>query len=188
MNCTRLSLGPSMLLARAWPWRSFPVAGLIRRSMSGAAGGGAAPLRQPQHIPAFATYPSPPTPAHTAVAPTDQIAQGISGFQGSKVVIARRGDTFHALGGLCPHKQGELVLGDLVDVEDAAHIICPRHRKRFPGGLHISCTSGAASCPAGTPEEEVRASWRVPLYSTVVEGGWLFIAEVAQPRQGCESS
>ena len=160
--------------------------------MSGAAVTAAAPapalgaLRQPQHIPSFPAYPAPPTPAHTAVAPTASIAQGISGFQGGRVVIVRRGDAFHALGGLCPHKQGELVLGDLApgDIEDAPAIICPRHRKKFPGGLHIACASGAASCPGGAPEVELQASWRVPLFSTHVSAeGWLFIAE-QPPAEG----
>jgi nitrite reductase/ring-hydroxylating ferredoxin subunit len=119
------------------------------------------------------------------VAPVADIAQGISGFQGSSVVIVRRGEAFWALGGLCPHKQGELALGDLADIEDAVpSVLCPRHRVKFPGGLHISCATGAASCPKGTPSIPVEASWRVPVYTTSVAGGWLFIQEASGGAAG----
>jgi nitrite reductase/ring-hydroxylating ferredoxin subunit len=162
-------------------------------SSSSAAAAGGATLRQPQTIASYAAYPAAPSPAHTAVAPVADIAQGISGFQGSSVVIVRRGEAFWALGGLCPHKQGELALGDLAeDIEDAGgapSVLCPRHRVKFPGGLHISCATGAASCPKGAPQVPVEAGWRVPLYATSVAGGWLFIQEASAGRapggQGC---
>jgi nitrite reductase/ring-hydroxylating ferredoxin subunit len=132
---------------------------------------------QPQTIPSFplAAYPAR-SPPWEPVAPIAAVAQGISSFAAS-VIIVRRGDAFHALHALCPHKQGELALGDLTEIEDAAYVICPRHRKKFPGGLHISCASGAASCPKGEPDESGKfdAAWRVPVYATRVEGGWLWL-------------
>lgn len=159
----------------------------VRAMSAAAAAGGGASFRQPRSIPTFPAYPAAPSPAHTPVAPVADIAQGISGFQGSSVVIVRRGEEFWALGGLCPHKQGELALGDLADIEDAVpSVLCPRHRVKFPGGLHISCATGAATCPKGTPGIPVEASWRVPVYATSVSGGWLFIQE--QPGGGSSAA
>jgi nitrite reductase/ring-hydroxylating ferredoxin subunit len=167
------------------PFRSFlrmssssaPVAAAASAPVAAAASAAEGVVhRQPQHIPAFASYPASPKPNLQAVAPLASIQQGINGF--SSLVIVRKGDAFYAMDALCPHKKGELVLGDLVDVEDSAAVICPRHRKKFPGGLHISCSTGQASCPGaqgGPGEEPVDAQWKVGTYATEVADGWLFV-------------
>jgi nitrite reductase/ring-hydroxylating ferredoxin subunit len=156
----------------------LPRLSFAARTMSAAAagGGGGSTLRQPQHISTGGAVPPQASSARLhPVAPVSQIAQGISGF-GTSLVVVKRGEALAVLAGACPHKQGELVLGDVADIEELS-IICPRHRKKFPGGLHISCSTGATSCPNGQPSEEVQEDWRVPVYKTSVESGWLFYEE-----------
>ena len=92
------------------------------------------------------------------------------------VIVKQKNETLHALSGLCAHKQGELSLGDLVEIEDAAFIVCPRHRKKFPGGLHIHCESGSYSCDHPS-SEEVKGEWKSKVFPTLVFEGWLFLGE-----------
>lgn len=121
--------------------------------------------------------PSPPSLDFTPVSPLSLIPPGLSLFHlGTvKLVIARTPQgRYHALDGVCAHKQGELWLGDLVEVEDAARVVCPRHRKKFPGGLHLSCLTGQYKCLQET-SEPVQEEWRNRVYETCESDGWLFV-------------
>ena len=121
--------------------------------------------------------PSPPTPDFFPVSPSSLIPLGLSLFHlgAAKHVIERTPQgRFHALEGLCAHKQGELWLGDLVEVEDVASVVCPRHRSKFPGGLHMSCHTGKFKCLQPT-SEPVRGEWGNKVYETCEAEGWLFV-------------
>ena len=134
----------------------------------------------------MAIGPSPPN-GFLLVASYDSIKEGISLFQpeGSSptVIVKQKDGRIRALDGLCAHKQGELSLGDLVEIEDVSFIICPRHRKKFPGGLHISCESGLYSLPSclqQQPSEEVKGDWKQRVYPTLIQDGWVFVKDKTQ--------
>jgi nitrite reductase/ring-hydroxylating ferredoxin subunit len=116
------------------------------------------------------------------VAPLASIPQGLSGapsFAGGPLVVARRdGTVIKALSLHCCHKEAELSLGDIEDAGGRFSVKCPRHRKKFPGGLNFDCETGAAWC-AGKPEPNAwNDSWGkkgdVAVYETKEEGGWLW--------------
>lgn len=123
------------------------------------------------------------------VAPLDAIPQGLSGapsFSGGPLVVARRDTKIKALSLHCCHKEAELSLGDIEDAGGRFSVKCPRHRKKFPGGLNFDCDTGAAWC-AGKPEPNAwNDSWGkkgdVAVYETKEEGGWLWAS--VEPKVG----
>ena len=77
--------------------------------------------------------------------------------------------------GLCPHAGGELHLGDIEEVAGRLSVTCPRHRKKFPGGLSWDVLSGEPLVKAEPlPEAKFNASWRLGVKETAVAEGWLF--------------
>ena len=158
--------------------------------MASVAGGAA--FKQPVTLPVPLGAPPPPSAAFTPLSPLATIPQGLSSFPShpsGPLVIIRAHDVVHALHGRCPHRGGELALGD-VDIEDTrgVSIVCPRHRKKFPGGLHIDACSGGVWC-GETPMADAHydPSWRVPVFATSQVGEWLFVALEATGVKGSSS-
>lgn len=132
--------------------------------------------------PAGASAPPAPSPAYVALAPLAAVPIGLSSsfVAGAPIVVVRSAaGTVKALSGVCPHKKGELALGDMEDLGRLS-VICPRHRVKFPGGLHIDASDGSVFCvQPPTPEAGFDPSWRVPTYAVVERDGWLFVAKDA---------
>jgi NAD(P)H-flavin reductase/nitrite reductase/ring-hydroxylating ferredoxin subunit len=74
----------------------------------------------------------------------------------------------HAIADACPHKQASMATGDIEDAADGrgCAVKCPRHRKRFPGGLNVDCESGQAW--TGSPAPEFDPAWRAGTYRALV--------------------
>lgn len=94
--------------------------------------------------------------------------------------------TVSALGGLCAHKGGRMALGDIEDGGSggggACSIVCPRHRKRFEGGLRFDVETGAAFLAQGAAAaDEFDAAWRLPVHEVRVLNGAVYVA--AAPRE-----
>ncbi len=61
-----------------------------------------------------------------------------SGVEVCVVIADRDAAKIHAIGNTCPHKQGDLSIGDIEDSpEQGVCVKCPRHRKKMNGGLNI---------------------------------------------------
>ena len=119
----------------------------LRRAMS-ALTGSAPP---PSVLPLAASFPPPP-PSFQPLAALDSIPVGISkatlppGSADEPLVVVREASgALHVMHGLCAHKKGELHLGDLEEIGGRLCLTCPRHRKKFPGGLSFDVCSGEAS-------------------------------------------
>ena len=63
--------------------------------------------------------------------------------EGRVYALFRLGDTFHALGGLCPHRDGPLAAGDVAD----GFVTCPWHAWRFDIRTGVSPQMPAARVP-----------------------------------------
>jgi nitrite reductase/ring-hydroxylating ferredoxin subunit len=117
------------------------------------------------------------------------VREGLSEFvlregDRSPLVIVRTKDRIRALGGRCAHKLGEMPLGDIEDGgrEGAAgcSVVCPRHRKRFPGGLRFDARDGRAFLAPGPdgkapPCDEFDESWRLAVYEVRVVDGKVYV-------------
>ena len=64
---------------------------------------------------------------------------------GTPLCVVVTPPTFSAVFDLCSHKQARLHLGDIEDSLPGvgACVKCPRHKKKYPGGLNVSLESGA---------------------------------------------
>ena len=128
------------------------------------------------------------------VGPLAAVPEGLSELQlrpDSRLVLARRagGGGIHALGGDCPHRQAQLAVGDIEDGgTGACCVICPRHRKRFEGGLRFDVETGRAFLRGGAAAacEEFDRTWRLPVHDVLVVGGELFVS--LEPRRTTESA
>ena len=152
-----------------------------------------ATFKQPVTLPPpGASAPAPPSVSFVALAPLDAIPVGLSGAQhtsGPLVVVRSAAGEIRVLAGLCPHKKGELALGDMEDIGGRLAVICPRHRVKFPGGLHIDACSGSVFCTqTPLPDANFDASWRVPTFSTARHEGWLFVAAAATAVTSSDTS
>ena len=140
-------------------------------------------------VPADGVAPTPAPVGFAPVAPLAAVPQGLSGapsFAGGPLVIARRDAGIAALSLYCCHKDGELSLGDIEDAGGRFSLKCPRHRKKFPGGLNFDCKTGAAWC-AGEPQAGAwDSSWGeagdVAVFETKEEAGWLWAS--IEPKVG----
>jgi ferredoxin-NADP reductase/nitrite reductase/ring-hydroxylating ferredoxin subunit len=117
------------------------------------------------------------------VAATRILAAAMLQASGEPLCIVTYGGSVHALYDLCPHKQGAMHKGDIT-VEDAAQglcVKCPRHRKKFNGGLNFRVDTGGGWARAPTLER-VDPEWCLPVYDTRVEDGWVYVS--AAPKIG----
>lgn len=90
------------------------------------------------------------------VLPGRGLAKAVVGPAATPVVLVNDGaGTLHALYGLCPHKYAEMQLGDIEDaagpssggaggVSGGIAVKCPRHRKKFNGGLNFRVRDGSS--------------------------------------------
>lgn len=158
----------------------------------------------PSTLAAVAAGAAPPAPpGFHPVAPLSKIPLGLSAapsFPGVSLVIARTtAGALHALQNTCCHKQAELHLGEIEELASApcigaaapgVSIRCPRHRKKFPGGLLFDAATGAAWCPGEPQEGAWTQGWGkagdVAAFATAVHADWLFVS--AEPVAGTIAS
>jgi nitrite reductase/ring-hydroxylating ferredoxin subunit len=93
------------------------------------------------------------------------------------IVLIKRGNVINALNGECPHKKGEMALGDIEDEGNGkCAIICPRHRKRFIGGLRFDTTTGEGHVKDEPGQSlEFNPNWRLQVHNVVVKDEKVFI-------------
>ena len=154
---------------------------------AGGGGGGGGGDKLGAVLPAIdpAAVPASAPPAFRPLAPLSAIPLGLSRAtlpedEGRLIVVRTADSLFHVMGGLCPHAKGELHLGDIETIEGAVCVTCPRHRKKFPGGLSYDCATGAARVKAEPlPEAKFDPSWNAGVRKTLVVEGWLFCEKSA---------
>jgi nitrite reductase/ring-hydroxylating ferredoxin subunit/ferredoxin-NADP reductase len=99
---------------------------------------------------------------------------------GADVAIVRLPDgAVRAVHNVCPHKQAQMHLGDIEDA--TASIICPRHRKKFPGGLHFRLEDGCTFVTQ-PPQAKFDPAWCLPVFAVRVENGFAYVSE--RPTSG----
>lgn len=101
---------------------------------------------------------------------------------GEPLCIVNSNGQVRAIHNICPHKQANLHLGDIEDSGNS--VTCPRHRKKFPGGFHLSCDDGRAWLRGGwgTAQTNVDETWCVPVYDVQVKNGIVYVSQ--QPKIG----
>eukprot|EP01062_Namystynia_karyoxenos_P036289 TRINITY_DN2642_c0_g1_i1.p1 TRINITY_DN2642_c0_g1~~TRINITY_DN2642_c0_g1_i1.p1 ORF type:complete len:455 (+),score=149.59 TRINITY_DN2642_c0_g1_i1:89-1366(+) len=103
------------------------------------------------------------------------------------VIPAAGGGGFSAMEDACPHKQARLSDGDIEDIAGQLHVRCPKHRRKFNGGLYFSGSTGQAWCPDSASCSKFRADWCQRLFETFVDDrGDLWIGGEL-PRGGAPS-
>ena len=138
---------------------------------------------------------------------------GGAGSAGAGASGAGWGGLLHALGGRCPHSKGQMSVGDIEEAVahsvaaagggsgsgggggggadggaggasgSTCCIICPRHRKRFEGGLRFDVETGQSFLrPGAAPCDEYRPEWRLPVHDVLVADGEVFVS--LAPRGG----
>lgn len=175
---TRRIIGPAAILRH-----SLRTTTMNCLSFSACQTTGPAVLPSAETAPA-ASSTSAPHGFERAIRIDDMPAKGLKQYvlaanKRSLCVVADGAGGYHAIDDLCPHKQGVMSLGDIED-SNAAHgvcVRCPRHRKKFPGGLKFRVSDGAAwvddAAACLTPFEP---EWKTPVHPVVVRDGWLYVA------------
>jgi len=158
--------------------------------MSSAAAGGAT-FCQPVTLPPASGAPAAPA-GFSPVAPSAAVPLGLSAapaFAGGALVLVRTHAALRALSLLCPHKRAELHLGDIEEAGGRLSVTCPRHRKKFEGGLHFDCATGAAWCAGAVQEGAWDPAWGsggdAAVFDVREEGGWVWASTAPRvPQRG----
>lgn len=99
------------------------------------------------------------------------------------LVLIKQGVQVKALNGQCPHKKGEMALGDIEDEgNNKCSLVCPRHRKRFIGGLRFDSETGESfvkNVAGQSPEYD--PSWRLQVHEVVVQEERVFVKLEPKP-------
>jgi len=90
---------------------------------------------------------------------------------------------YYAIDNQCAHKEAQLCKGDIEDLRlpnsvegDPLHCVkCPKHRKKFAGGLYFDLKTGNALTKAAC--KKVDPDWRLSTYAVVVENDNVFICK-----------
>lgn len=131
--------------------------------------------------PAGASPPSDGFVAVGALPPADGLFSGRLPGGETVAIVVRGGKVEGAVGSVCPHSRADLACGDIEDGggpggAPGCSVVCPKHRKRFDGGLRFSLETGRAWMKDGAePAAEFNAAWTVPVYDVLEEGGALFV-------------
>lgn len=114
----------------------------------------------------------------------DLPATGLTRFDLSKdtplVIVTKDGNVQGVLYSLCPHKKADLAIGDIEDADAArgCSVKCPKHRKKYPGGLNFSTRDGKAwVADASVCDPSFNADWSVPTFAHRVVGDWLCVSK-----------
>ena len=99
------------------------------------------------------------------------------------IVILKKENMVRALNGQCPHKKGEMALGDIEDEGDnKCSIVCPRHRKRFIGGLRFDTETGQSSVKNVSGQSlEYDSSWTLQVHEVIVQEDNVFVKREPKP-------
>lgn len=104
-------------------------------------------------------------------------------------IVMKHGSLAGAIYAVCPHKEANLACGDIEESASGCAVKCPRHRKKFPGGLNFDTSTGKNWTGPGPTctHEEYNADWSVPVFavrtSRDVSGReWLLVSE--EPEVG----
>lgn len=97
-----------------------------------------------------------------------------------------------AMYSVCPHKEAELHLGDIEDANTAVGrcVKCPKHRKKFNGGLNFSITTGESWVVPPTLVK-YEPTWAVPIYGVHLAHGVVYVTPapvkgaIPPPGSGC---
>lgn len=114
----------------------------------------------------------------------DLPATGLTRFDLAKdlplVIITKGGTVEGVLYSLCPHKKADLAIGDIedADVTRGCSVKCPKHRKKYPGGLNFSARDGKSwVADASVCDPSYNSEWAVPSFAFRMIGDWLCISK-----------
>eukprot|EP00762_Andalucia_godoyi_P002494 ANDGO_02709.mRNA.1 NADH-cytochrome b5 reductase 2 len=107
-----------------------------------------------------------------------------------EVLLHRQSEhVFLAVSNWCPHKQASLAKGDIEDIPDFGLCVkCPKHRKKFSGGLCFRLSDGASYVAA--PCELYRDTYAIPTFSVRLQNEhvWVSPNPAAPPLKVANSS
>eukprot|EP01127_Copromyxa_protea_P003546 TRINITY_DN13355_c0_g1_i1.p1 TRINITY_DN13355_c0_g1~~TRINITY_DN13355_c0_g1_i1.p1 ORF type:complete len:458 (-),score=104.72 TRINITY_DN13355_c0_g1_i1:29-1402(-) len=90
---------------------------------------------------------------------------------------------FLAIDNNCSHKKGNLSIGDIEDIPDLSEglcVRCPKHQRKFCGGLYFDLHTGKALTKAPTPHLD--ESWVLSTFSVKTEGDQVMVS--MEPSNG----
>jgi cytochrome-b5 reductase len=98
-------------------------------------------------------------------------------IRGAAVAVWRVGGRLFALENDCAHKAASLYKGDIEDIPGVGMCVrCPKHRKKFAGGLYFSLETGKALVKA--PCEKFKSHWHQRVFRAFESDGSIFADEV----------
>eukprot|EP01006_Ploeotia_vitrea_P052957 TRINITY_DN67743_c8_g1_i1.p1 TRINITY_DN67743_c8_g1~~TRINITY_DN67743_c8_g1_i1.p1 ORF type:complete len:499 (-),score=50.53 TRINITY_DN67743_c8_g1_i1:90-1586(-) len=89
------------------------------------------------------------------------------------VCLIHHKDQYYAVDDLCPHKDASLSRGDIEDIGDNLCVRCPKHRKKFAGGLYMSLNTGQAHVKS--PCAKFKDHWKVKTYPVQEKDGAVYL-------------
>ena len=102
-------------------------------------------------------------------------------------IVSDRTSSGHAVSAIsdeCPHKAASLSSGDIEEAGGALSVICPKHRKKYDGGLHMRVSDGSSwvACVERCTRK-YDPTWRVAVYDVdVSDEGGVYVSSA--PREG----
>jgi len=98
------------------------------------------------------------------------------------VVWKHPSGTYYAIDNFCAHSRGQLVLGDIEDIGDekAPCARCPKHRKKFCGGLYFNMETGQALTKSYTPKLD--PTWKISTFQLEIKDNKIFVLQ--EPKNG----
>ena len=138
---------------------------------------------------ALAAAPRAAPPEYELVGPLEQLPlRGLKQhvlLNGTPLCIVSRANRseLQAIGDECPHKSASLSKGDIEDALGPLSVKCPKHRKKFGGGVNFRVENGSGW--VAHPERcthKFNPDWSVPVYDISVRDGNVFVATT--PREG----
>jgi nitrite reductase/ring-hydroxylating ferredoxin subunit len=124
----------------------------------------------------------------------DTVSTDKEGVSNRKIAVYRVNGEFYAMSNECAHKQASLCEGDIEDIAVSCKLAsglltgayaddgqqppglcvrCPKHRKKFPGGLYFSLEDGRAYCKEES--EHWEDGFRVDVFPVAVSNGNVYV-------------
>lgn len=89
--------------------------------------------------------------------------------RGALCLVPTSAGDLRAVEDSCPHKRAKFSAGEVEDIGGETLVRCPKHRRKFNGGLYFNPVTGRGWCRDSGSCSKFDPSWRLTVYVTRVD-------------------